>query len=425
MEKSRINRRAFLGRIGAAGLGSVLAAAQTKAEPNEPNTPAKAKQDEFPQVPKRRLGKTGVEVPVLALGANRLDNQIILRNAVRWGVTYWDTAHSYVGGNSEITIGKFIAKNPQARKKLFIVSKASGANRAAGAKAIVDAIEQRLAESLKRMNTSYIDLYYGVHGLSEPAQLTEQLREWVKSAKERKLIRFFGFSIHKNIARCLAAAAGLDWIDAIMTSYNFRLMQDAEIQAAVQSCHKAGIGLVAMKTVALTFRQRRRLEAGEQIDTQEDKKLTEHFLKRGFTPAQAKIKTVLKDKRFSSACVGMHNAAVLTENASAVLDKTKLTQDDRDILGRYAIATCSGYCAGCANICDSALPDTPYVSDIMRYLMYYNSYGDKQGARGLFARIPASVRNRLLSIDYRTAEAACPQHIPIGEAIAEAVRKLA
>jgi len=425
MKKSRINRRTFLGRIGAAGLGSVLAAAQTRAEPNKPNTPAKTEHGEFPQVPRRKLGKTGVEVPVLGLGTNRLDNQIMLRNAVRWGVTYWDTAHSYVGGNSELTIGKFIAKNPQARKKLFIVSKATGANKAAGAEAVVDAVEQRLAESLRRMNTGYIDLYYGVHGLSEPAQLTEQLREWVKNAKERKLIRFFGFSIHKNIARCLSAAAALDWIDAIMTSYNFRLMQETEIQAAVESCHKAGIGLVAMKTVALTFRERRRLEAGEQIDTQEDKKLTEHFLKRGFTPAQAKIKTVLEDKRFSSACVGMHNSAVLTENASAVLDKTKLTQDDKDVLDKYAQATCSAYCAGCANICDAALPDMPYVSDIMRYLMYYNSYGDKQGARGLFTRIPADARERLLSIDYSTAEAACPQHIPIGEAIAEAVKKLA
>ena len=164
---------------------------------------------------------------------------------------------------------------------------------------------------------------------------------------------------------------------------------------------------------------------GQRIRTEEDKKLVQHFLQRGFTQGQAKIKAVLEDERFTSVCVGMQNISLLTLNVAAVLDKTKLTQADREVLKEYAEATCDGYCAGCANICNSALPDTPYVSDIMRYLMYYNSYGDKGRARELFAQIPGSVRNRLLSTDYSLAEARCPQHLPIGKLIAEAVRKLA
>jgi hypothetical protein len=57
--------------------------------------------------------------------------------------------------------------------------------------------------------------------------------------------------------------------------------------------------------------------------------------------------------------------------------------------------------------------------------MYYNSYGEKKEARELFAQIPVSVRNRLLVTDYSTAEACCPQHMPIGKLVAEAVSKLA
>jgi hypothetical protein len=67
----------------------------------------------------------------------------------------------------------------------------------------------------------------------------------------------------------------------------------------------------------------------------------------------------------------------------------------------------------------------PYISEIMRYLMYYNSYGEKKEAKELFAQIPVNVRNRLLVTDYSRAEACCPQHIPIGELVAEAVGKLA
>jgi hypothetical protein len=121
----------------------------------------------------------------------------------------------------------------------------------------------------------------------------------------------------------------------------------------------------------------------------------------------------------------MQNISLLTTNIDAVLNKTELTQADKDTLNEYARATCSNYCAGCAHICDSALPDTPFISDIMRYLMYYNSYGDRDRARELFAKIPAGVRSKLLSTDYSLAETRCPQHLPIAKLVAEAVSKLA
>jgi len=420
---NKINRRNFLKTMGATGLAPYLirGSAEAAAGPGEPktsdpNAPPKPKKTKIPQMPRRKLGKIGVEVSCLSLGGDSsfIDKQIVLRKALEWGVTYWDTAYNYGRGNAELGIGKFLSKNPKARKKLFIVSKAAifwGAITA-------EKVEERLQVSLKRMNTKYVDLYYAFHGLSDPAQLTDELKQWAKSAKKRGLIRFFGFSTHENMARCLAAAAKLDWIDAITTLYNFRVMQDASMQAAIEACHKAGIGLTAMKAFS---RGVRRLQ---KVETEQDKKLLGHFQKRGFTEEQAKIKVVLQDKRFSAVCVGMQNISFLTTNVDAVLNKTKLTQQDLDVFKEYAEATCSGYCAGCAYICDSALPDTPYVSDIMRYLMYYNSYGDKNRARELFAQIPHKVRNRLLTTDYTLAEARCPQHLPIRELITEAVSVL-
>ena len=63
-----------------------------------------------------------------------------------------------------------------------------------------------------------------------------------------------------------------------MTMYNFRLMQDTEMQKAIDACHKAGIGLVAMKVVALSVEGRKGMLTGEQVDTtEEDKKVIGHF----------------------------------------------------------------------------------------------------------------------------------------------------
>lgn len=425
LAQNKIDRRNFLKTMGAAGLGSVLGACERKqeSEPNttEPNAPAAAKKIKKLQVPKRKLGKTGIEVPCLALGAlfNLVENQLILEKCFQAGVYLWDTAPDYAGENSERGIGKFISRHPDARKKLFLVTKASDA-------VTVEDVEKALQNSLKRMNTKYIDLYYIMdrmagpryvgHGLSDPAKLTDDLRQWVDSAKKRRLIRFFGFSTHKNMPKCLAAAAKLGWIDAAMTTYSYRIMQDPELQDAVEACHRAGVGLIAMKTQG---------RPQEKIETEEDKKLTGHFLRRGLTEGQAKIKAVLQDNRISSACVGMQDVGTLDQNVAAVLDKTGLTRQDMEVFNKYARATCSRYCTGCAHICDSALPDTPYVSDIMRYLMYYNSYGDRDRPRQLFAQIPAHLRNRLLKTDYSSAEARCPQQLPISKLVVQAVNKLA
>ena len=408
-EHNKINRRSFLKTVGAAGLGSALAATGGNS--------AWAKEEsgtKYPQVPKRVLGKTGVKVSCLSHGLmyNVVDNQIILRKALEWGVSNWDSASSYGGGNSERGIGQYLAKNPAIRKNLFLVTKASKARS-------VGDFEGQLQQSLKRMNTSYIDLYFK-HGLGNPNGLSDELRKWVASAKKRKLIRFFGFSAHVNVAPVLAAAAKAGWVDAAMPKYNFRMAHDAEMQDAIEACYKAGVGLIAMKSQARPSKKKK-----EIVDTEKDRKLIGHFLARGFTEGQAKIKAVLEDKRFSAVCVTMKSISLLTENIAAALDKTKLSQADKDVLAQYARETCDGYCAGCAEICDSALPQAPYVSDVMRYLMYYNSYGDKEKARQLFAEIPGSVRAKLAKIDYSTAEARCPQHMPIAKLMAEAARKLA
>ena len=415
-KKNVLQRRSFLKKITAAGLGSVLASA--KAQENDPNQ-EKTKKDKFPQVPTRKLGKTGAEVPCLSIGLmyDLRDNQIMLRQALRWGVNYWDTSIAYAGGNSELGIGKFFKNNPDARKKVFLVTKASGAR-------TVAEVEKRLQTSFKRMNTDYIDLYYGVHGLSDPEQLTEELKQWVIDAKKKKKIRFFGFSTHENMAQNLMAASKLDWIDAIMTSYNFRFMLDPALPAAVEACHKAGIGVVAMKTQGKPVWEIK-TEADKWVLTEQEKKLTENLHKRGFTEAQANIKLVMDDTRFSSVCAGMTNIAQLLENVAVTFDKTKLSQKDIELYKQYAEVTCSGYCAGCANICNTAVSGVPYINDIMRYLMYYNSYGDKDRARELFAKLPRSTKEKLLTADYTLAEARCPQNMPIGKLMAEAVRKLA
>jgi hypothetical protein len=110
-KKYKLSRRAFLKSAGFAGVGSLL----------DPLAQTVAAADNPPKVPKRRFGKTGVDVSVLSVGGtmNLSSNLLLLRQAFKWGVTYWDTAHSYRWGKSEEGVGKYLNKYPDDRKKNF------------------------------------------------------------------------------------------------------------------------------------------------------------------------------------------------------------------------------------------------------------------------------------------------------------------
>jgi uncharacterized protein len=64
------------------------------------------------------------------------------------------------------------------------------------------------------------------------------------------------------------------------------------------------------------------------------------------------------------------------------------------------------------------------IPDVMRYMMYYNSYGERNYARGQFAELPESARKLLTTGDFSAAEALCPQGIRIGSVMREAARTL-
>ncbi|NIR17370.1 MAG: aldo/keto reductase [Desulfobacterales bacterium] len=342
-------------------------------------------------------------------------SQLLFRQAIRMGVTYWDTAESYGRGRSEKGIGEHFAKYPDDRKKVFLVTKSHAGD--------VDGLSRSLERSLERMNTSYIDLYF-VHSIRRIAELRpfDEFKGWVEKRKREGKIRFFGFSTHSYMESSMMDAAELGWIDGIMMSYNYRLMHTDQMKKAVDACAKAGIGLTAMKTQAVRswgiFGS-----VGEETDTAV--KLTESFRKKGFTPEQARLKAVWQNSHIASICSEMDSLTILMANVAAALDRTELSSQDMRLLQKYAYETASGYCAGCAHLCESAAEGHVPISDVMRYLMYSRSYGNKEQARSLYHEIGQETRSLIASRDYSVAEQRCPQGMPIGRLMREACKELA
>ena len=120
----------------------------------------------------------------------------------------------------------------------------------------------------------------------------------------------------------------------------------------------------------------------------------------------------------------MSNLSVLSSNVAAALDKTSLTAADKAALEQHAQATGSFYCAGCTSLCETALAGCAPVGDVMRSLMYYHGYGDRDLARSVFAGLPDATRRRLGEIDYSAAEQVCPRRLPIAALMKEATELL-
>jgi predicted aldo/keto reductase-like oxidoreductase len=389
-KKNGFSRRDFLKTAGAATAGSFLNARETLAKISGTSG------SELTVVPTRPFGKTGVQVSVLSLGGmfDIPSNQLVLRQALKWGVTYWDTADCYEGGRSERGIGSFFSKYPEARNKVFLVSKSDSRD--------PQGMNRLLDRSLERMKTDYIDLYF-VHGISSINELNNGTRAWAQKAKAEGKIKFFGFSSHSNMEECLLEAAKLGWIDGIMMTYNYRLMHKTEMKEAVAACKEAGIGLTAMKT-----------QGGWSFGSSSAAKLVDTFIERGFTDAQAKLKAVWTNPHIASICSQMPNITILMSNVAAAMDKTNLSAGDLRLLDQYAKETAANYCAGCSNICEKALGGAVPVATVMRYLMYYESYGDRYRARSLYGQLTPEVRARIESLDYSLAERRCPQGMAIG-----------
>jgi predicted aldo/keto reductase-like oxidoreductase len=216
--------------------------------------------------------------------------------------------------------------------------------------------------------------------------------------------------------RTLETAAKLGWIDGIMLKYDYRLMQTDAMRSAMDACAKAGIGLTAMKT-----------QGGGPIKTETDAdlKLGGHFVKRGFSEHQARLKAVWENPQIAAICSQMPNITVLAANVAAALDKTRLTAADHSALREYAAATCSHYCDGCAHLCEGALRQRVPVADVMRSLMYHHTYGDMRLAKETFAGLPAGTRDRIAMLDFSSAERACPNRLPIGQLMKQAGELLA
>jgi aryl-alcohol dehydrogenase-like predicted oxidoreductase len=218
-------------------------------------------------VKKRKLGKSGLEVAPLALGGNvfgwTADEAMsfkLLDAFVANGFNLIDTANNYSrwvpghqGGESETIMGKWL-KQRGVRDKVIIATKVGmemGADQKGLAKSY---ILKEVEQSLKRLQTDYIDLYQS-HIDDEATPLEETLDTYAQLVKQGK-VRAIGASNYggERLAQALEVSAkhGYPSYQSLQPHYN--LYERGDYESKLEPvCREKGIGVITYFSLARGF----------------------------------------------------------------------------------------------------------------------------------------------------------------------------
>jgi aryl-alcohol dehydrogenase-like predicted oxidoreductase len=203
-------------------------------------------------VPTRPLGRTGVRVSILGLGGwhigdirDKKEAIRIMHAALDEGLTFFDNCWDYHDGASEEVMGEALAADAgKWRKRCFLMTKVC-ARDARGVRAQVE-------QSLRRLRTDVIDLMqmHEINWDNDPEWVVEQggLAELLRLQKEGK-IRFVGFTGHKSPHIHLKMLSVHHWDTVQMPVNVCDHFYRSFVHQVIPAAHKAGIGVIGMKTL--------------------------------------------------------------------------------------------------------------------------------------------------------------------------------
>ena len=339
-----------------------------------------------PVVRKRRLGRTGLEVSEVGFGCMITSDASVISRAADLGVSLFDTARGYQGGNNERLVGAALA----GRREKVVVSTKSGA----GTKA--EALRE-LDESLRQLGTDHVDIWY-LHGKRSAADLTDELLDAQRTAREQGKIRFAGVSLHSGHEEVIPAAIEKK-MDVVLLTYNFTMGD--RIDPLLRALDEAGVGVVAMKVMS----------GGRG---QEAKAAREKLAASGsLLPA---LKWVLRSPHVGAAIPSTTDMDQLEENLRAMSEPWGPEDEARLAarLERIRPDYCS-MCGACDGRCAKGLP----VADMLRYLAYAEGYGQFALGREHFLALPESLRD-VRCADCAACSVDCPQGVAVARGLARA-----
>ncbi len=230
------------------------------------------RRNERPSMTYRKLGQTNFMCSrlVFGCGAALTGGKAVrlLDHAFEAGINYYDCGSETAYKGSEQSFAPFMKAN---RDNIWVTSKAPIANSLQDdpfgteqAKEAARRWTELLDQSLKNLQTEYVDAYFLMNIKSWSLISSEEVYKAFLDAKSAGKVGHFGLATHKNAKKVLEAAIKTGWYDIVMMGITpagwyehpaWDIEKDSpslmDLQPLLKQVREAGIGLIGMKAVRL------------------------------------------------------------------------------------------------------------------------------------------------------------------------------
>ncbi len=364
IEKQPQSRRAFLSNsvmgvasFGLAGMTPEVVAARPKQQ-----------QGSAPPI-ERSLGRTGVELPVVSIGAMNSDSPALYHHAYDKGIRHFDTAETYIRGRSEEVLGRFMKERGN-REEICLATKVGSSIRNVERSQYRSALQRTFEGCLRRLQTDYVDILYH-HGRNSADAVNDEIaEEFFAELQEQGKIRFPGISTHSGQAEILNEMAKGDFWTVAEISFNVTMAQNQELLAAMRNAADRGVGIIGMKALGGGRRG-----PGSDPSTPDVNKT-------------AMLKWVLNHEEVTTIIPGMTTFDQLDLDWSVASDLS-YTEEEQSFLAQRDLQGLIQFCQQCKE-CLATCPNGVDIPTLMRTHMYAAQYSNFTHARMTLDEIPPS-----------------------------------
>ncbi len=318
----------------------------------------------YDQMPYRRVGRSGLKLPVVSLGLwhnfggeRPLEtSRAIICRAFDLGVTHFDLANNYGPpyGSAEETFGRVLAEDLRSYRDELVISTKAGYDMWAGPYGEWGSRKHLLAsldQSLSRMGLDYVDIFYS-HRLDSDTPLEETMNALATAVHQGKALYAGISSYSQQRTREATALLRQMGVPLLIHQPSYSMLNRWVEDGLLDTLGDLGIGCITFSPLAqgmLTDRYLDGIPEGSRAsrastldarllsgkNMEKIRALNRIAAQRGQSLAQMAVAWTLRDSRVSSTLIGASSVAQLEANIAS-LESPDFTPEELALIDEYA-----------------------------------------------------------------------------------------
>lgn len=371
---------------------------------------------QFQELKISALGFGAMRLPVLEGKDDQIDEQAafdMVDYAMAHGINYYDTAFGYHGGNSELVMGRALARYP--RESFYLATKFPGYDLSNMGK-----VREIFEKQLKKCRVDYFDFYlfHNVCELNIEQYLDNEkngIFDYLVEQKRNGRIRHLGFSAHGSyqvMGRFLKAYGSEMEFCQIQLNYLDWKFQNADKKVELLSRYNLPVWVMEP------------LRGGRLVHLSEENEAKLKAL-RPEVPAHAWAFRFLQSlPEVAVVLSGMSNMEQLQDNIAIFDREEPLSDRERQVLDAVAEEMLSHNLLPCT-ACHYCVSHCPQQLDIPDLLEMYNEFNFTGGSFIALMKLASMSQDKRPEscVGCQSCEAVCPQQIRISQAMADFAEK--